>query len=174
MFASLELYAHQVIEFVRVNHAWAAPVVFTLAFLESIAFFSLIVPAWAALVGIGALITVSGLDFWSIWVAAAVGAALGDWVSYWVGLKLEHSVAKIWPLSRYPDLLPKGEAFIRRWGVFAIVIGRFFGPLRASVPLVAGIFAMPFWPFQIANFGSAFLWAGILLSPGALGLKFFG
>jgi len=174
MFASLEPYAHQVIEFVRLHQSWAPPIVFTLAFLESIAFFSLLVPAWAALVGIGALITVSGLDFWSIWIAASIGAALGDWISYWVGLKLEHSVAKIWPLSRYPDLLPKGEAFIRRWGVFAIVIGRFFGPLRASVPLVAGIFAMPFWPFQIANFGSAFLWAGILLSPGALGLKFFG
>jgi len=46
------------------------------------------------------------------------------------------------------------------------VIGRFFGPLRASVPLAAGIFSMPYWQFQIANFSSAFLWAGVLLSIG--------
>jgi len=46
------------------------------------------------------------------------------------------------------------------------VIGRFFGPLRASVPLAAGIFRMPYWQFQIANFGSAFLSAGVLLSIG--------
>ena len=53
-----------------------------------------------------------------------------------------------------------------RWGVLAIFIGRFFGPLRASVPLVAGIFAMPYWSFQIANFTSAFLWAAVLLTLG--------
>jgi hypothetical protein len=41
-----------------------------------------------------------------------------------------------------------------------------FGPLRASVPLVAGIFQMPYWPFQAANFASAFVWAGMLLTLG--------
>jgi hypothetical protein len=38
MFASLEAYAHQLVEFVRVHEAWAAPVVFVLAFGESLAF----------------------------------------------------------------------------------------------------------------------------------------
>jgi membrane protein DedA with SNARE-associated domain len=52
---------------------------------------------------------------------------------------------------------------VKRWGMLAIFIGRFFGPLRASVPLVAGIFEMPYWRFQFANFTSAFLWAGVLL-----------
>ena len=55
---------------------------------------------------------------------------------------------------------------MKRWGVLAIFIGRFFGPLRASVPLVAGIFRMPFLQFQIANFTSAFVWAGVLLTMG--------
>jgi membrane protein DedA with SNARE-associated domain len=45
----------------------------------------------------------------------------------------------------------------------SIYIGRFFGPLRASVPLAAGIFEMPYWRFQVANFTSAFIWAGVLL-----------
>jgi membrane protein DedA with SNARE-associated domain len=77
----------------------------------------------------------------------------------------------MWPLSRHPQLIAKGEAFIRRWGILAIFIGRFFGPLRASVPLVAGIFEMPQWSFQIANFSSAFIWAWVLLAPGTFGLK---
>jgi membrane protein DedA with SNARE-associated domain len=47
-----------------------------------------------------------------------------------------------------------------------IFIGRFFGPLRASVPLVAGILAMPFWRFQFANFTSALVWAWVLLELG--------
>jgi membrane protein DedA with SNARE-associated domain len=91
---------------------------------------------------------------------------MGDWVSYWLGLKVGRPVASIWPLSRRPELLPRAEAFVRRWGVAAIIVGRFFGPLRASVPLVAGVFRMPYWRFQIANFSSAFVWAGVLLIVG--------
>lgn len=163
---SIEHYAQAVIEFVRENQVWAAPVVFALAFAESLAFISLVLPAWAALVGIGTLILSSGLDFWTIWAAAAVGAALGDWLSYWVGQKLETSVYHMWPLSKHPDLIPKGENFIKKWGALGIFIGRFSGPLRATVPLVAGIFAMPFWRFQFANFTSAFVWAWVLLTIG--------
>jgi len=171
MFESLEAHAKELVEFVRVHEQWAAPVVFALAFGESLAFISLLIPAWAALVGIGALIGSGGLNFWPVWVAGAVGAALGDWLSYWIGIKLGPPVAHIWPLSRHPELLPKGEAFVKRWGVLAIFIGRFFGPLRASVPLVAGIFRMPFWPFQTANFTSAFLWSAVLLTTGDIAAK---
>jgi len=158
--------AQHVVEFVRNNEAWAVPVVFALAFGESLAFISLLIPAWGALVAIGALIGTSGISFWPIWVAASIGAAVGDWVSYWVGLKLEHTVAHVWPLSRHPDLIPRGEAFMKKWGIPGIFIGRFFGPLRASVPLIAGIFEMPYWRFQLANFSSAFVWAWVLLKLG--------
>jgi membrane protein DedA with SNARE-associated domain len=154
------------VDFVRTNQAWAVPVVFALAFGESLAFISLLIPAWGALVAIGALIGSSGIKFWPIWVSASLGAAFGDWLSYWIGLKLEHTVAHVWPLSRHPDLIPRGEAFMTKWGIPGIFIGRFFGPLRASVPLIAGIFEMPFWRFQLANFSSAFVWAAVLLTIG--------
>src|SRR5436190_24128732 len=166
MFESLDAFAKQLVDFVQAHEAWAAPIVFALAFGESLAFISLLVPAWAALVGIGVLISSGNLNFWPVWVAASIGAALGDWLSFWIGVKLGPPVAHIWPLSRHPELLPKGEAFVKRWGALAIFIGRFFGPLRASVPLVAGIFRMPWWQFQTANFSSAFLWAAVLLTLG--------
>ncbi len=156
----------QTVDFVRTNEGWAAPVVFALAFGESLAFISLLIPAWGALVAIGALIGPSGISFWPVWIAGSLGAAFGDWISYWIGLKLEYTVAKVWPLSRHPDLIPRGEIFMRKWGIPGIFIGRFFGPLRASVPLIAGIFEMPFWRFQIANFSSAFVWAAALLTIG--------
>lgn len=154
-------------EFVRDHAVWAGPIMFALAFAESVAFISLLVPAWGALVAIGALVGAGSLSFWPVWIAGALGAACGDWISYWIGVKLEYSVAHMWPLSRHPDLIPRGEAFVKKWGALAIVIGRFFGPLRAAVPLVAGIFEMPFWRFQIANFSSAFLWAGVLIALGS-------
>jgi membrane protein DedA with SNARE-associated domain len=166
-----EYWVEPIVEFVRTHEAWAIPIVAALAFGESLAFLSLIIPAWAALVAIGALIGATGIEFWPIWVAGAIGAALGDWLSFWFGATFKEAVRHIWPLSRHPDLIPKGEDFIKRFGVFAIFIGRFFGPLRASVPLAAGIFSMPWWPFQFANFISAFVWAGVLLAPGTVGFR---
>ncbi len=159
----MEQFAHALTEFVRVHQVWAAPIVFLLAFGESLAFISLLVPAWGALVAIGALIGVSGINFFPVWIAGALGAALGDWVSYWFGYRYKEKVAEMWPRSRYPGLLPRGEAFVRSWGIPSIFIGRFFGPLRASVPLAAGIFEMPYWSFQAANFVSALIWSAVLL-----------
>ena len=162
----IDAHVKEVAEFIRAHQVWAAPIMFALAFAESLAFISLLVPAWSFLVTIGALIGPSGISFWPVWIAGSLGAACGDWLSYWIGFKLEKSVYHVWPLSRHPDLIPKGENFVEKWGVLGIFIGRFSGPLRASVPLVAGIFAMPYWKFQIANFTSAFVWAGALLLLG--------
>jgi membrane protein DedA with SNARE-associated domain len=162
-FVTMEDFAHALADFVRDHQAWAAPIVLLLAFGESLAFISLLIPAWGALVAIGALIGASGISFWPVWIAGGIGAALGDWVSYWFGYKYKEHVAQMWPLSRYPEILPRGEAFVKNWGVPSIFIGRFFGPLRASVPLAAGIFEMSYWPFQIANFVSALVWSAALL-----------
>ena len=72
----------------------------------------------------------------------------------------------MWPLSKYPDLLPRAHAFFEEYGAWAIVIGRFFGPFRAAVPIVAGAAQMNRTTFQIANWSSAFLWAFVLLAFG--------
>ena len=166
MLRAFDSYAQAIVEFARVHEVWASPIAFVLAFGESLVFLSFFIPAWGALVALGALIEEGDLRFWPIWIGGAMGAAIGDWVSYWIGVKIGPSVAQIWPVSRHPELLPKGISFVRRWGVSAIFIGRFFGPLRASMPLAAGIFRMPYWHFQMANFASALLWAGVLLSIG--------
>src|SRR4029078_10071336 len=81
----------------------------------------------------------------------------------WLGCKFKKEAARMWPLSRYPDLIPRGETFVRNWGVPSIFIGRFFGPLRASVPLAGGIFELAYLRFQIANFVSALIWSAALL-----------
>ena len=164
----LDQYAQAVIDFVRTHGIWAAPIAGALAFAESLAFISLLVPAWAALVGIGALLGPAGIAFVPVWAAGALGAALGDWLSYWVGLRLGPTAARVWPLSRHPGLIPRAERFVKRWGALAVFIARFSGPLRASVPLVAGIFAMPYWRFQLVNVVSAFVWAAVLLTIGDL------
>jgi membrane protein DedA with SNARE-associated domain len=158
------------IVFIREQEAWAVPIVFLLAFSESLAFVSLLIPATAIMLGIGAMIGASGIEFWPIFAAAAAGAIVGDWLSYWIGLRYKHHLVELWPFTRHPELLRRGHAFFARWGTGGVFIGRFFGPLRAAVPLVAGICAMGQGRFQLANVGSALLWAGGMLAPGTFGV----
>src|SRR5216683_3288370 len=44
--------------------------------------------------------------------------------------------------------------------------GRFFGPMRAVIPLAAGIMRMPRGRFWVANIASALVWAPMLLLVG--------
>ncbi len=167
-------YTSVVRDFVAAYPNWAAAVVFALAFGESLAFVSLVLPFWAMLVAIGAIIGGTGsLNFWLIVVAAASGAALGDWLSYWLGYHYAERIQSMWPLKNHPTLIERGRVFFRKWGAWAIVLGRFSGPLRASVPIAAGIAQMPQPLFQFANWTSAVLWSFVLLSPGALGMKWW-
>ncbi len=94
----MEDFARAIADFVRDHQAWAAPLVLLLAFGESLAFISLLIPAWGALVAIGALIGVSGISFWPVWIAGGIGAALGDWVSYWFGFRYKEQVAQIFEM----------------------------------------------------------------------------
>ena len=159
-------YTDAIKAFVTLHREWAAPIVFVLAFGESLAFVSLILPFWGMLVVIGTIIgATDSLSFWGIMTAAAVGAALGDWLSYWLGYHYHEQIARMWPLNRYPNLLPQGHKFFTRWGAWAVVVGRFSGPLRASVPIVAGITQMPALRFQTLSVRSPMGPSTLMPSP---------
>ncbi|NBJ13612.1 DedA family protein [Microvirga arsenatis] len=163
----LDALATPLLDVVRAHQEWTPLIVGMLAFAESLAFLSLLVPSTVLLLGIGALIGVSGLEFWPIWLGAAAGGILGDGVSYAIGYKFKHAAFRVWPLSYHPNLADRGERFFARWGAWGVFLGRFIGPMRAVVPLVAGIFAMPIMVFQMANIASGLVWAFVMLAPGA-------
>jgi membrane protein DedA with SNARE-associated domain len=154
--------------FVQAHAAWAAPIVFAFSFLKSLAFVELVVPGITIMLAIGALIGSSGIAFLPVWLAATVGAALGDWVSYSVGRRLHGRARDMWPFSRYPEWLVRGDEFFHRWGAMSVLLCRFFGPLRAVIPLLCGIFEMRRSVFQVANWLSAAIWGATLLLPGSL------
>src|SRR6202000_2275148 len=108
----MEEYTRALADFVRDHQAWAPPIVLLLAFGESLAFISLLIPAWGALVAIGALIGFSGISFWPLCIAGGIGAALGDWVSYWFGFKYKEQVAQMWALSRQPVVCLRVGCFV--------------------------------------------------------------
>ena len=167
----MEQFAHSIIQFIHAHDTWVVPIAFLLAFGESLAFISLILPSTVILLAMGGLLGASGIDFVPVWIAAGAGGALGYAVSYWVGLYFKDSIHEIWPFKTRPELLQKGREFFAKWGTLGVFMGHFFGPVRAVVPVVAGTLAMKQIPFQIANITSAFLWAAGVLAPTVFGAK---
>lgn len=165
----MEHLAQSVIAFIEQNQNWIAPITFLLAFGESLAFVSLLLPSTVILVFIAGLIGGAGVGagtiFW-VWMAAGVGGALGYSISFWIGAWFKDDIDKIWPFKSRPEMLKRGREFFDKWGALGVFLGHFFGPVRAVIPVVAGSLAMKQIPFQIANISSAFLWAaGVLVLP---------
>lgn len=144
---------------------WCFPIAFLVAFSESFVGVSFIIPGTFLLISLGVVIGASDISVIPAWAGAVIGSVLGDWISYWIGLHYHHQILHIWPFRNYEAQLEKGLHFFHRFGTWAIFLGRFLGPFRATVPLVAGMSELEFWPFQIANTASAIIWAFALLTP---------
>lgn len=158
-------------EFIKQHQMWSFPIIFLLAFGESLAIISLLIPASAILLASGALIGADLLPFMPTLVAASAGAIVGDWISYWLGKHYHKKIINSWPLNKHPKTVFRAEQFFQRYGLTGVFIGRFFGPLRAVVPLIAGAMHMPNLKFNIANISSAPIWAFVLLAPGTFGIQ---
>src|SRR5436309_12278144 len=143
------------LDLIKAHQSWAILIMFITAFGESFAFISLLFPGTTLLIAAGTLMKSGTLPYMPVMIGAIVGAVLGDSVSYWIGRRFGGAIARIWPFSRNPDLLPNGIRFFERHGGKSVFIGRFFGPIRAVIPLAAGIMRMPRGWFWFANITSA-------------------
>jgi membrane protein DedA with SNARE-associated domain len=151
---------------ISAHAGWAFAVMVVTAFGESFVFLSLLFPGTSLLVAAGALMATGTLPYFPVLAGAALGAAFGDTVSYWVGRRFGPALAKVWPFTRNPELLPRGIGFFAKYGGMSVFIGRFFGPLRAVIPFAAGVMQMPSGRFWIANVTSAIVWAPLLIFVG--------
>jgi membrane protein DedA with SNARE-associated domain len=163
---NLERAKDSVIEAVRENISLAEPAVFIMGFAEGVPGLSLLVPSTALFLGVGTLHAAAGGQFWHLWLAASLGAVVSDSVVYFLARAYKNEAVHAWPLSRLPDWLPRGHALFERWGVLAVVGGKFTGFMRPFVPAMAGVLAMPLWQFVPASIVSSLLWAGAFLAPG--------
>jgi membrane protein DedA with SNARE-associated domain len=152
--------------FVAAHAHWAAAIMFVTAFGESFAFLSLLFPGTTLLIAAGTLMSGGTLPYAPVLIGAVGGATLGDSVSYWIGRRFGGGIARLWPFSRNPEMLPSGIRFFARHGGKSVFIGRFFGPMRAVIPLAAGMMRMPRAWFWFANVASALVWAPMLLFAG--------
>ena len=155
-----------IVAFIGDHAEWTFPVIFITAFGESFVFLSLLFPGTSIMVAAGLLVPSGTLHLMPLLSGAIMGAVLGDAVSWWLGRRYGHVLERRWPFSRHPELLVQGQMFFRRFGLASVFVGRFFGPLRATIPLMAGIAKMQPLPFWFSNIASAIIWAPALLLPG--------
>lgn len=154
------------LNWVSANPGWAHLSVFLVALVESLAIVGLIVPGVLMMVGAGALIATGALDFWPVCLWAVAGAVAGDGLSFWLGRHYQERLKTAWPFTRYPESLNTGVRFFEKYGGKSVAFGRFVGPVRAVIPLVAGMMGMSTGRFLAANILSAALWAPAYLLPG--------
>ncbi len=164
-----------IVTFVKEHESWAVPVAFLVAFAESFCFLSILWPGTAILVGVTGLLAASGADIGILWpaiIAAGAGGSLGYAISYWIGLYFKDSIPNIWPFKSQPELIARGQEFFEKYGAWSVFFGHFFGPVRAVIPVVAGMFQMRQLPFQIANIVSAFIWSAGVIAPSFFAVVF--
>lgn len=154
------------VDWIGAHPGWAYLAITLTAFSESLAFVGLVIPGAAMMFGAGALIATGSLEFWPTCLWAIAGAALGDGLSFWIGHHYRDRIRRWWPFSRHPGLLSRGESFFHRHGGKSILLGRFVGPVRPVIPVVAGMLEMPPGRFLVTNIVSALGWAPAYLLPG--------
>jgi len=155
-------------DWIVLNPGWAGAFVFLSCMCESLAVIGLFVPGLAFMAIIGLLINAGILDVVPTLTYAILGAVVGDGISYYLGWRFKEHLAFYWPFSRFPKWLERGKQFFIDHGSKSIVIGRFVGPVRPFIPVVAGMMYMSPRMFLFANILSAIIWAPIYMLPGFL------
>ncbi len=141
-------------------HGWAAlAIVFGLPLLESAVFVGFVIPGETAALLAGVLVFQHRLNLPEAIAAVVLGAIIGDTIGYEVGRRWGTRLLE-GPLSRWirPDHVARAEEVLRRYGGWAVFVGRFTTALRVLIPGIAGTGRMPYRRFALFNVTGGILW----------------
>ena len=161
-------YLEPLTAWLHLHPQWALFIAFFIAFIESLAVIGSIIPGTVVMTVVGILAGSGVMRIDLTLTVAALGAILGDTVSYALGYTLSDRITQIWPFSRYPKWLAYGESYFDRHGGKSVLLGRFIGPLRSIIPVIAGMLKMKQVQFLTANVLSGIAWSLVYISPGIL------
>ncbi|WMD21341.1 DedA family protein [Achromobacter seleniivolatilans] len=170
----MDHYIDQIGQFIEANQVWAGPITFLLTLGESMVLLGLFIPATALMLLTGGLIGAGTLDPWGVITWGIAGAIVGDALSYWLGRWVGPTALRRWPLKQQRTGVARARLFFYRYGFASVLIGRFLGPIRSTIPTVAGVMGMAQSRFQLANVLSALLWMPLMLAPGYITARSLG
>lgn len=148
--------------------AWSLLAVGLVTFLESLALVGLLLPGTVLMASFGALIGSGQVALYPAWLAGIIGCLLGDWISYFIGWQFKGPLHRWSFIKRHQKLMDKTEHALHEHSMFTIIVGRFIGPTRPLIPLVAGMLELPVRKFLPPNIIGCLLWPPLYLLPGIL------
>lgn len=148
--------------------AFTLMVIALVAFLESLALVGLLLPGTVMMASIGALIGSGQIDFYLAWAAGMVGCLLGDWISYFIGRAFKGPLHRWSFLKKHKAMLDRTEHALHQHSIFTVLLGRFVGPTRPLVPMVAGMLDLPPYKFALPNIIGCLTWPPVYFFPGIL------
>ncbi|MFW9269861.1 bifunctional DedA family/phosphatase PAP2 family protein [Pseudomonas sp. NR3] len=149
-----------------VNPQWLAVAVFVVACVECLAIAGLIVPGTVLLFAIAVLAGSGALSLGETLLLGLLGGLLGDLVSYFLGRHFHQNIRRLPGLRQHPEWMSAAESYFQRYGIASLLVGRFIGPLRPMLPMVAGMCDMPFPRFAVVSVVAAAGWTVAYLLPG--------
>ena len=145
---------------------WLGLALFLVACGECLALIGILVPGALLLFGVGVLAGGGVLTLGETLLLAFAGGLLGDALSYALGWRFQQRIRHLPLLRSHPQWLDSAEAYMQRYGIGSLLVGRFIGPLRPLLPMVAGMLKMPLARFSAVSVLAGAGWSVAYLLPG--------
>lgn len=154
--------------FIANSTSWALFAVWFVAFTESLALVGLLMPGTLVMAALGALIGSGQMSFYHAWLVGMLGCFLADWISFWLGWRFKGPLHRWSFLKKHKTMLDRTEHALHQHSMFTILVGRFIGPTRPLVPMVAGMLDLPIRKFIAPNIIGCIFWPPLYFLPGIL------
>ena len=148
------------------NPQWLGVAIFLVACVECLAIAGIIVPGTVLLFAVAVLAGSGALSLGETLLLGFLGGLLGDAISYTLGRRFHQNIRRLPLLRHHPDWIGSAESYFQRYGIASLLVGRFIGPLRPMLPMVAGMFDMPLPRFIAVSLVAGAGWAVAYLLPG--------
>ncbi|EEB84994.1 bifunctional DedA family/phosphatase PAP2 family protein [Roseobacter sp. GAI101] len=137
---------------------WSYWIIGLAAMLEAFFVTGVFVPGTLFVDAGGILVQQGAIDYFDLVWFVAIGSILGGEAGYWTGRIARRGLSTRWHLER-SEYFQRAVRLFERHGGFALVIGRFLGPVSGLVPLAASVAGMDRRKFVLWNILSGFPYA---------------
>jgi len=140
-----------------------------IALFESLPLLGLAMPGSTLIVLTGFLAAHGKGNLFLLFLFSASGAFAGDAISYALGGRLGQRMLTTYWMQKQHAKIAAAKAFLRVHGRKSLLYARFLGPIRGTVPFLAGMAGM-----KTGRFGKTTLLASILWGIAYPGLGYLG
>ncbi|QXH57200.1 bifunctional DedA family/phosphatase PAP2 family protein [Pseudomonas maumuensis] len=148
------------------NPQWLGLAIFVVACVECLAIAGIVVPGTVLLFAVAVLAGSGTFSLGETLLLGFLGGMLGDAISYAIGKYFHQNIRRLPLLRSHPEWIGSAEAYFQRYGIASLLVGRFIGPLRPMLPMVAGMFDMPLPRFIAVSLVAGAGWSVAYLLPG--------